>query len=143
MKRVGANVGSASFTAFPVGLLLTGAGAISLGATLGGQGLTADPAPQGEGRRFNSMPRAPLLVKPGLAVRAGLHAAVVGDEGLPARAGHDPVFRDLLGLAGPAPGIDRGAGGVESAAAADDQGLPLVFDAAADQRRHLRSCDVN
>jgi hypothetical protein len=86
------------------------------------------------------------LADAGLAIRAPLHAAVVRDEGLPAPAGHNPVFRDLLGLAGPAPGIDRGAGGIESAAVADDQGLPLVFDATADRRRHvitLRGRDVN
>jgi len=77
-----------------------------------------------------------FLADAGLAIRAPLHAAVVRDKGLPAPAGHDPVFRDLLGLPGAAPGIDRGAGGVESPAVADDQGLPLVFDAAADERRH-------
>ena len=120
----------------PVGSLLAGAGAISLGATLGGHGLTADPAHQGERWRFNRVPGAPFLVKPGLAVRAGFHAAVVRDEGLPAPAGHDPVFRDLLGVPGATPGIDRGARGVEAPAVADDQGLFLVFDAAADQGIH-------
>lgn len=117
----------------PVGLLLAGAGAISLGATVGDQGLTADPAPQGERWRFNRVPRAPFLVKPGLAVRAGLHAAVVRDEGAPARAGHEPILRHFLGVPGATPDIDRSAGGVEAPAVADDQGVPVVFDAAADQ----------
>jgi len=116
--------------------LLAGAGAISLGATLGDQGLTADPTPQGEGWRFNSAPRAPFLVKPGLAVRAGLHAAVVGDEGAPAPAGHDAVLGHLLGVPGAAPGVDRGARGVESPTVADDQSLSLVFYLASDQGIH-------
>jgi hypothetical protein len=68
----------------------------------------------------------------GLAGFTGLHPSVVRNEGLPAPAGHDPVFRHFLGVPGPTPGIDCGLGLVQPTAVADDQGLPLVFDAAAD-----------
>ena len=120
----------------PISFLLAGAGAISLGAALGDQGLTADPATGRGGWRFSNQPRAPFPVNPGLAIRAGLHAPIVGHKGLPARAGHDPVFRHLLGVPGPAPGIDRGLWLVQPAAVADDQSVSLVFDAATDQYRH-------
>ena len=72
------------------------------------------------------------MLRVGLAGFTGFHPAVVRDKGLSARAGHDPILRDLLGVPGPTPSIDRSAGGVKAAAVADDQGVPLVFDAATD-----------
>jgi hypothetical protein len=80
-------------------------------------------------------------------IHAPLHASIVGDKGLPACAGHDPIFRHFLSVASAAPGIDRGARGVKPAAVADDQGLPLVFDVVVDGRRHddhlMEGCEVN
>ena len=76
------------------------------------------------------------MLRVGLAGFTGFHPPIVRDKGAPARAGHDPVFRHLLGVPGPTPSIDRSAGGVKAAAVADDQGLPLVFDATADERTH-------
>jgi len=90
----------------PVSLLLAGAGAIDFGATLSGQPLTTLDTGRRELLRFGSTAGAPFLLRVRLAGFTGFHPAVVRDEGLPARAGHDPVFRDLLGLAGAAPGID-------------------------------------
>ena len=72
----------------------------------------------------------------GLAGFTGLHPSVVRDKGLSARAGHDPILRDLLGVPGAAPGIDRGLGLVQPAAVADDERLPLVVYVAADQWTH-------
>lgn len=76
------------------------------------------------------------MLRVGLAGFTGFHPAVVRDKGLSARAGHDPILRDLLGVPGAAPGIDRGLWLVQPAAVADDQGVSLVFDVAADGRRH-------
>jgi hypothetical protein len=92
--------------------------------------------------RFGSPAGAPFPLRVRLAGFTGFHPAVVRDEGLPAPAGHHPVFRHFLGVSSTAPGIDRGLWLVQPAAVADDQGLSLVFDAAADERRHLRSCGV-
>lgn len=101
---------SASFTAFPIGLLLAGAGAIDLGAALRGQQLTT----LGTGRRgwlsFSGAVDAVFPLRGRLAGFTGLHPSVVGDKGLPTRAGHDPVFRDFLGLLGATPGIGEGIG---------------------------------
>ena len=136
MKRVGISAGSASFTAFPVGLLLTGAGTIEFGAALRSERLTA----LGTGRRgwlsFSGAVDAAFPLRVGLAGFTSFHPPIVRDKGAPARAGHDPVFRHLLGVPGAAPGIDRGARGVEASAVTDDQRLPVVFDVAADGRRH-------
>ena len=77
---------------------------------------------------------APFPLRMRFARFTGLHPAVVRNEGAPAPTRNDAVLRHFLGV--PAPGIDRGARGVESAAVADDQSLPVVFHAAADERRH-------
>jgi len=122
--------------------LLAGAGTIELGTALRSERLTADPAPQGKGWRFSGEPRTSFLADASLAIRSPLHPAIVRNEGAPAPTGNDAVLRHFLGVPGAALGIDGKAGGVESPAVADDQGLPVVFDAAADERRHLRSWGV-
>ena len=120
----------------PISFLLAGAGTIDFGAALGDQGLTA----LGTGRRgwlsFSGALDAAFPWRARLAGFTGPHPAIVRDKGAPARAGHDPILRDLLGVPGPTPGIDRSAGGVEAAAVTDDQGLPRVFYLASDQGIH-------
>ena len=113
----------------PVGLLLAGAGAIDFGATLSGQGLTTDDTVGREWLDFSGTMGAPCLLRMYPTIGTELHPSVVGDEGAPAPADHDTVFRDLLGVSSTAPGIDRGLWLVQPAAVADNQGLPLVFDA--------------
>lgn len=119
--------------ALSVSLLLAGAGAIPPGASLGDDPLTA----LGTGRReplcFGSTAGAPFPLRVRLAGFTGFHPGIVGNEGAPAPAGYDAVLGPFLGVPGPAPGIDRGAGGVESPTVADDQPLSLVFDLASDQ----------
>ena len=115
---------------------MAGAGAIDFGATLSGQGLTAEDTVGWEWLAFSGTVDASFLLRVRLAGFTGLHAAVVRDEGMSTPAGHHPVFRHLLGVSSTAPGIDRGAGGVEPAALSNDQSLPVVFDVTADAWRH-------
>jgi hypothetical protein len=97
--------------------------------------------------RFDSTADAPFPLRVGLTGFTGFHPRVVCNENGSARAGHEPILRHFLGVSSAAPSIDRGAGGVESAAVADDPGLPLVFDVVVDGRRHddhpMEGCEVN
>ena len=106
MKRVGISVGSASFTAFPVGLLLTGAGTIEFGAALRSERLSA----LGTGRRgwlsFSGAVDAAFPLRVGLAGFTSFHPPIVRDKGAPAPTRNDPILRRLLGVPGPTPAID-------------------------------------
>ena len=115
---------------------MTGAGTIDFGAALRSERLTALGTSRRAWLSCSGAVDAAFPLRVRFAGFTGFHPSVVGDEGAPAPAGHDPVFCDLLGMAGTAPGIDGKAGGVESPAVADDQSVSVVFDAATDQYRH-------
>jgi len=98
---------------------------------LRGQGSAADHTISQEWLNFNSPAGAPGRLRMRLASFAGLQAGIVGNEALPALAGHDPILRSLLGVPGAAPGIDRRVRFIEAPGVTDDERLPLVVYPAA------------
>ncbi|MFZ1830030.1 MAG: hypothetical protein WAW42_14995 [Candidatus Competibacteraceae bacterium] len=70
--------------ALPAGLLLAGAGAIDFGAALRSERLTALGTSRRGWLSFSGAVNASFPLRVRFAGFTGLHAAVVGDEGLPA-----------------------------------------------------------